>query len=95
MLSDGSANPASACCEIAWFNYETLLKNSRWHQYRKYDRFWMDELELCPPTLTFAIADMGIWAPDPNCNMYGSSYNELNCLQHRGAQHCVVNLKPT
>ena len=55
----------------------------------------MDDLEICPLTLTFAIADIGTWAPDPNCNMYGSMYNDLNCLQHAGAQHCVINLKPT
>ena len=66
-----------------------------WHQYRRYDRYWMDDLEICPPTLIFAIGDVGNWAPDPNCNMYGEMYNELNCLQHTGAQHCVVNLKPT
>ncbi len=55
----------------------------------------MDDLEICPPTLTFAVADAGVWAPDPNCNMYGSAWNELNCLQHEDAQHCVVTLKTT
>lgn len=52
----------------------------------------MDDLEICPPTLLFAIGDAGTWAPDPNCNMYGDSYNELNCLQHKGASHCVITL---
>ncbi len=55
----------------------------------------MDELEICPPTLLFAIGDIGVWAPDPNCNMYGNKYNELNCLQHIEAVHCVVTLRRT
>jgi hypothetical protein len=66
-----------------------------WHQYRKNDRYWMDDLEICPPTLMFAIGDLGVWAPDPSCNMYGHEYNELNCLQHQGAQHCVITMKRT
>jgi len=53
----------------------------------------MDDLEICPPTLMFAIGDAGVWAPDPSCNMYGGVYNELNCLQHMEAQHCVVTMR--
>ena len=66
-----------------------------WHEYRRNDLYWMDELELCPPTVMFAIGDAGIWAPDPSCNMYGDQYNELNCLQHPGASHCVITMKRT
>ena len=55
----------------------------------------MDDLEICPPTVFFAIGDMGVWAPDPACNMYGDQYNELNCLQHKGAQHCVITMRRT
>ena len=66
-----------------------------WHQYRRHDLYWMDDLELCPPTLMFAIGDIGVWAPDPSCNMYGDLYNELNCLQHQGASHCVITMRRT
>jgi AMOP domain len=66
-----------------------------WHQYRKYDRFWMDDLEICPPTVMFAIGDIGVWMPDPQCNMYGSEHNELNCLQHSEAVHCVITMRRT
>ena len=55
----------------------------------------MDELELCPPTIMFAVGDLGVWAPDPSCNMYGDEYNELNCLQHQGASHCVITMRRT
>jgi hypothetical protein len=75
--------------------YFLSLALNRWHQFRRDDRSWMDELELCPPTVMFAIGDMGVWAPDPSCNMYGDEYNELNCLQHQGASHCVITMKRT
>jgi hypothetical protein len=78
-----------------FFNKNFFAINLRWHQYRRNDRYWMDDLEICPPTLMFAIGDAGVWAPDPNCNMYGGTYNELNCLQHFGAQHCVITLRRT
>jgi hypothetical protein len=55
----------------------------------------MDDLEVCPPTVFFAIGDMGVWAPDPSCNMYGDQYNEMNCLQHKEAKHCVVTMRRT
>ena len=83
-----------------------LLGNSRgknwaedqcrwWHAFRRYDRYWMDDLEICPPTIFFAIGDAGNWAPDPSCHMYGHLHNELNCLQHKGAQHCVITMRRT
>lgn len=67
-----------------------------WHEYRRFeDRSWMDELEICPPTVFFAIGDAGVWTADPRCNMYGSEYNELNCLEHPDASHCVITLRRT
>lgn len=66
-----------------------------WHEYERWDRFWMYDLERCPCTINFATADMGRWIPDPECNMNRDQTDPNNCLLHKGAMHCVVNYKPT
>lgn len=83
-----------------------LLGNSRgrnwmedqcrwWHEYERWDRFWMYDLERCPCTIHFAVSDLGRWAPDPECTMDRSMDDPTNCKFHRGAQHCVVSIKPS
>ena len=40
-----------------------------WHEYQRWDMFWMYDLERCPCTIHYAVSDIGRWAPDPECNM--------------------------
>jgi hypothetical protein len=92
--------------DIYYDRQKILLGNSRgsnwmedqcrwWHEYQRWDRFWMYDLERCPCTIHFAVSDIGRWAPDPECNMDRSSDDLNNCAFHKGAVHCVLNIKPT
>lgn len=92
--------------EDYWDRQKIIKGNSRgsnwmedqcrwWHEYQRWDRFWMYDLEPCPCTFNFAVADVGRWASDPECNMDRSFNDPTNCQFHKGASHCVVNIRPT
>lgn len=55
----------------------------------------LNKSENACDVLVISYGDMGVWAPDPSCNMYGDQYNEMNCLQQKEAKHCVVTMRRT